>query len=90
MQLPVMGEIVAIRELIALLGQPLQLVMIRAVVMVAVDVEVTVFLVKLDLIQVLDTGQQIVGAVDELATLRHPARDRTICRKSRSKESSPP
>ena len=65
-----MSEIVAIRKLITLSGQSLQFVMIRAVVMVAVDVEVTVFLVKLDLIQVLDTGQQIAGAVDELAALR--------------------
>lgn len=68
-----MGEIVAIRELITLLGQPLQLVMIRAVVVVAVDVEVTVFLIELDLVQVLDAGQQIVGVVDELAALRGAA-----------------
>jgi hypothetical protein len=46
---------------------------IRAVVVVAVDVEMTVFLVKLDFIQMLDTGQQIVGAVDELAALRGAA-----------------
>ena len=40
-----MGKVVTIRELIALLGQPFQLVMIRAVVMVAIDVKMTVFLV---------------------------------------------
>ena len=51
-----MGEVVTIRELIALLGQPLQLVMIRAVVMVAVDVEMTVFLVELHFVEVADTG----------------------------------
>ena len=68
-----MGEVVAVGKLIALLGQSLQFVMIRAVVMVAIDVEMTVFLIELDLVQVLDTGQQIVGAVDELASLRGAA-----------------
>ena len=68
-----MGKVITVSKFIAHLGQPFQLVMIRAVVVVAVDVEMTVFLVKLDLIQMLDTSQQIVGAVDELTALRRAA-----------------
>ena len=68
-----MGKIIAVCKLITLLGQPLQLVVIRAVVVVAVDVEMTVFLVELHFVEVADTGQQIVGAVDELAALRGAA-----------------
>ena len=81
-----MGEVITVGKLITLLGQPLQLVMIRAVVMVAVDVEMTVFLVKLDLIQVLDTGQQIIGTVDELAALRGAA---PSAARARGREAAP-
>ena len=68
-----MGKVITVGKFIALFGQPLQLVVIRAVVMVAIDVEMTVFLVEFHFVEVADTGQQIVGAVDELATLRGTA-----------------